>query len=323
MPTSLSRRTLCAALLAAGASPTWAADPFPNKSVKIVVPQTPGGASDAIARLTAQALSERWSQAVVVDNKAGAGGNLGMENVLAAPADGYTLLMSYVGTQAINGALYRKLSFDPGRDFIPVASLATVPFVLVARPDAPFATVSEFIATARKQGATFGSAGNGSVNHLLGDMFGSAARVKLTHIPYRGAAPALQDLMGGRIDVVFTSLPSVAGSIRSKHVKPIAVTSGKRAPGFSDLPTIAESGLPQFDVNPWFGLMAAKGTPAAVIARINADANAVLAQPALAEKLAHQGATPYLSSPAEFQAVLNADLRKWAEVVRASGAQLD
>lgn len=317
------RRILGASLLAACTPGSWAADAFPSKPVKLVVPQTPGGASDAIARLVAQALSERWHQSVVVENKAGAGGNVGMEAVLAAPADGHTLLMSYVGTQAINGALYRKLNFDPGRDFVPTASLATVPFVLVARPDAPFATVGEFIAHARKTGATHGSAGNGSVNHLLGEMFNAAARLKLSHIPYRGAAPALQDLMGKRIDVVFTSLPSVAGSIRGQLVKPIALTSRKRAPGFAELPTIAESGLPQFDVNPWFGLMTAKGTPPDVVARLNADANAVLALPALQEKLAQQGATPYPTSPAEFQQVLDTDVRKWAAVVKASGAQLD
>ena len=181
--------------------------------------------------------------------------------------------MSYVGTQAINGSLYKKLPFDPDKDFAPVATLATLPFVVVARPDASFKTVADLVAAAGKGSLTYGSAGNGSVNHLLGEMFNAAAGVKLRHIPYRGAAPAMTDLMGGQIDVVFTSLPSAAGSIRSGKLQPIAVTSAKRASAFDQVPTIAEAGFPSFDVSPWFGLLAPARTPDEVVAKINRDVN--------------------------------------------------
>ena len=299
------------------------ADDFPSHPVKIVVPQTPGGASDALARIIGQKLGEKWKQPVVIDNRAGAGGNVGMEIVAAAPADGYTLLMSYVGTQAINGALYKKLPFDPGTDFAPVATLATLPFVMVSKPGGPFKTVAQVIAAAQSRSITYGSAGNGSVNHLLGEMFNAAAGVKLVHVPYRGAAPALNDLMGGQIDLVFTSLPSVAGSIRSGTLQPIAVTSAKRAASFASIPTIAEAGFSDFDVNPWFGLMAPKRTPPELVRKINRDIEEILRSKDLVEAFAAQGAEPYATTPEEFGTVLKADLVKWGQVVKASGASVD
>jgi tripartite-type tricarboxylate transporter receptor subunit TctC len=302
----------------AGAQVAW-----PTKPVKIIVPQTPGGASDALARIIGVKLSEKWGQPVVVENRAGAGGNVGMEAVAASPADGYTLLMSYVGTQAINGALYKNLPFDVAKDFAPVATLATVPFVMVSKAGAPFKSVSELADAARKGRITYGSAGNGSVNHLLGEMFSSAAGVKLVHVPYRGAAPALQDLMGGQIDVVFTSLPSVAGSIKSAQLQPIAVTSGKRSASFNTIPTIAEGGIRSFDVSPWFGLMAPGKTPADVIARINRDINEQLRTKDVADRFAAQGADVYVTTPSEFASVLAADITKWGDVVRSSGAKID
>jgi len=314
---------LAAALaLALGAVPAQAQD-FPTKPVKIVVPQTPGGASDALARIVAQKLGEKWGQPVVVENRAGAGGNVGMELVANSPADGYTLLMSYVGTHAINGALYKKLPFDPERDFAPVATLATLPFVVVSKSDAPFKTIPEVIAAAKRGQLTYGSAGNGSVNHLLGEMFSSAAGVKLTHVPYRGAAPAMQDLMGGQIQLVFTSLPSVSGAIKQGTLQPIAVTSAKRAAAFANIPTIAEAGFRDFDVNPWFGLFAPAKVPPAVIRKINADINEILKTKEVADKFLGQGAETYLTSPQEFAAVLKADIAKWGKVVKASGASVD
>ena len=180
--------------------PAQADTPFPSKPVRIIVPQTPGGASDALARIASQKLSAKWGQPVIVENRPGAGGNIGLDYVAAAPADGHTLLMTYVGTQAINGSLYKKLSFDPVNDFSTVATIATLPFVLVSRNNAPFNNVPELVNTARQHRITFGSAGNGSVNHLLGEMFNADAQLKLVHIPYKGAAPALQDLLSGQID---------------------------------------------------------------------------------------------------------------------------
>ena len=210
--------------------------------------------------------------------------------------------MSYVGTQAINGSLYKKLPFDPDKDFAPVATLATLPFVVVSRPDAPFKTIPELVAAAKKDQLTYGSAGNGSVNHLLGEMFNAAAGVKLTHIPYRGAAPAMTDLMGGQINVVFTSLPSVAGAIKSGKLQPIAVTSAKRAASFDTIPTIAEAGFKGFDVNPWFGLLAPARTPADVVRedqrRRQRDPQA---QGRGRELLPPRAPSPTSTSPEEFQ----------------------
>jgi tripartite-type tricarboxylate transporter receptor subunit TctC len=318
---AIRKTALCTLML--GACLGAAAEEYPTRAVKIVVPQTPGGASDALARIISQKLSERWGQPVVVENRAGAGGNVGTELVATSAPDGYTLLMSYVGTQAINGALYKKLPFDPDKDFAPVATLATLPFVVVVKPDAPFRTLPELVAAARKDRLTYGSAGNGSVNHLLGEMFNTAAGIKLTHIPYRGAAPAMTDLMGGQIDIVFTSLPSVAGAIRSGKLQPLAVTSARRAASFDTIPTISESGYPGFDVTPWFGLLAPARTPAAIVGKINAEVNDLLKSKEVADSFAAQGADPYPTTPEAFSTVLKADIEKWGQVVKESGARIE
>lgn len=313
-----------AALLAVATATGFGhAQEFPARAVKILVPQTTGGASDALARIIAQKLGEKWGQPVVVENKPGAGGNVGMEAVANSPADGYTLLMSYVGTHAINGALYKKLPFDPEKDFSPVATLATLPFVMVARNGAPYRTIPELVAAAKAGRLTFGSAGNGSVNHLVGEMFNTAAGVKIVHIPYRGAAPAMQDLLGGQIDLVFTSLPSVAGAIRQGTLQPMAVTSLKRAASFPDIPTIDEAGFKGFDVNPWFGLFAPARVPQPIIQKINADVNEILRSKEVEGRFASQGAEPYVTDPAEFARVLKADIARWGQVVKESGANVD
>ncbi len=317
---ALSAASLAISALATGPAHAQA---FPARPVKIVVPQTPGGASDALARIVGQRLSEQWKQPVVVENRAGAGGNIGMDVVAKSPPDGYTLLMSYVGTHAINGALYRSLPFDPERDFAAVATFATVPFVAAASGKSEWRTIGDLAGAAKTRRVTYGSAGNGSVNHLLGEMFNAAAGVHLEHVPYRGAAPALTDLIGGQIDVVFTSLPSVGGFIANGSVRPLAVTSAKRSAAYRDIPTIAESGIAGFDVNPWFGIFAPAGTPPDVIRRINADVAQALRDPDTAEKVAKQGAEVYLTTPEEFAAVLRADVVKWAKVVRDSGAKVD
>lgn len=314
---------LAALLLAAGLSPPSIAQDFPTKTVRIVVPQTPGGASDALARIMGQKLSEKWGQPVVVENRAGAGGNVGMEVVAQSAPDGYVLLMSYAGSHAINPALYKRLPFDPVKDFAPVATLATLPFVLVARPDASFKSVGDLIEQAGKSNLTFGSAGNGSVNHLLGVMFAMHTNTKLTHVPYKGAAPAMQDLMGGQINIVFTSLPSVAGLLRGGQLKALAVTSRERSATFPQIPTLAESSLKQFDVAPWFGLFAQGGTPVAVVNKINRDVNEMLGNREVMEKFSSQGAVPLARSPAQFAEMLQSDLRTWAAVVKTSGAQID
>ncbi|WP_254924391.1 Bug family tripartite tricarboxylate transporter substrate binding protein [Bordetella genomosp. 4] len=300
-----------------------AAETFPDKPVHLVVPQAPGGASDTLARIMAQALGQKWKQPVVVENRAGAGGNIGMEYVVNAGDDGYTLLMSYEGSHAINPALYKNLPFDVKKDFTPVATLATLPFVAVTSPKSGIKSLPDLVEAAKKGRVTYGSAGNGSVNHLLGEMFNSAADVKMAHVPYRGAAPAIQDLLGGQIDVVFTSLPSVKGYIDSKTLVPLAVTSAKRSANAPDIPTIAEQGYPSFDVNPWFGLFTASGVSADKIQFMNRDISALLNTPEIQQKFAAQGAVTYVSTPEDFGRQVDAALERWAEVVKASGARVE
>lgn len=296
---------------------------FPSKPVRIVVPQTPGGASDALARIVGQKLSEKWGQAVVVENRPGAGGNIGMDAVAKAPGDGYTLLMSYVGSHAINPSIYNKLPFDPEADFVAVATLANVPFVAVVNAAVPVSNIKGLVTYAANKPVSFGSAGNGSVNHLLGEMFNTASGAKMQHVPYKGAAPALTDLISGQIQVVFTSLPSVAQHIRGGTVKGLAVTGSKRASAFKDIPTIAESGFPGFVINPWFGLFASKGTPMTVARQINADVKKVLEEKDVQDRFAALGAEPFESTPQELQAMLHADIKTWAAVVKSSGATAD
>ena len=312
----------CAALLTLTAAISYA-QTFPVKPVRIVVPQTPGGASDALARIVGQKLSEKWGQPVVIENRAGAGGNIGMDVVAKAPGDGYTLLMSYVGSHAINVSIYKKLPFDPEADFVAVATLANVPFVAAVNAAVPVGNMKELAAYAAKNPVSFGSAGNGSVNHLLGEMFNANSNIKMLHVPYKGAAPALSDLIGGQIQLVYTSLPSIAQHIRAGTVKGLAVTGSKRAQAFKDIPTIAESGYPGFVINPWFGLFAPKGTPPAVVQQINADIKKILADKDVMEKFAVLGAEPYDTTPQEFTAILHSDIKKWAVVVKSSGASAE
>jgi tripartite-type tricarboxylate transporter receptor subunit TctC len=306
---------------AAGAS----AQGYPSKQVRIIVPQAPGGASDALSRIIAAKLGEKWGQQVIVENRAGAGGNIGTAEAAKAPADGHTLLLGYIGTNAINPSLYHNLAWDPIRDFVPVATLAAVPFIVVVNPSLAVNTTQELIASARAANGklTYSSAGNGSVNHLLGEMFDSAAGVKMTHVPYKGAGPALADLIGGQVQVSFTSMPSAIGHIKGGKLRAIAVTSRARSETLPDLPTLAESGLPGFDVNPWFGLFAPAATPAAIVSQINREINDLLATADLRARFASQGAVPLATSPAEFAALLKQDIEKWAKVVKDSGAKID
>ncbi len=296
---------------------------YPSHTVKIIVPQSPGGASDALARLIAQGLSETWGQPVVVENKAGAGGNIGLEAAARSAPDGYTLLLTYEGTQAINVSL-RKLPFDPVKDFTPIATVATVPFIVTLNKDLKATNFSEFVAMARANpGMTFGSAGSGSVNHLLGEMVNQAADTKLVHVPYKGAAPALTDLLGGRIDAVFTSVPSIAQQVEAGTVRAVAITSKKRSSKFPDLPTIAESGYPDFNVAPWFALFGPAGIPDSVVDKISRDVGVLLDKPDVQKVLSAHAAEPMKTTPAQLGQMLQEDIEKWAVTVEKSGARVD
>lgn len=302
-----------------------AAEAFPAKPVRIIVPQTPGGASDALARIVGQKLSERWGHPVVVENKPGAGGNVGTDYVAKSPADGYTLLMSYVGTQAINGSVYKSLTYDPYKDFVTVATVATVPFALVVNQDLPVKTTGELIAYAKAHPGkvNFGSAGNGSLNQLLGEMVNMSQGVKLVHVPYKGAAGALTDTIAGQIQMTFGSLPSVAGHIRSDKVRALAVTGSRRSATFPNVPTLEEGGLKGFELSPWFGLLAPAGTPEAVVKKINGDVAELLRDKDVLERFSGVGAEPYATTPEQFGRILQDDIQKWSRVVKASGARID
>lgn len=297
---------------------------YPDRPVTLVVPQAPGGASDALSRIVAQKLSDKWAQPVVVENRAGAGGNIGLSHVAKSKPDGYTLLMSYEGTQAINASLYSDLQYDPVKDFVAVATVANVPFLCVVNNDVKATTFQEFVTLAKaKSNMTFGSAGSGSVNHLLGEMVNLAAGTHLTHVPYKGAGPALADLLGGRISAVFTSVPSIAQQIGAGKARALAVTSADRSRQLPSIPTIAESGYADFDVNPWFGLFAPKGTPMDIVNKINADIGSLLGDAETVKSISAQGASPLERTPEQFRSMLDRDIKKWAVVVQKSHAKVN
>jgi tripartite-type tricarboxylate transporter receptor subunit TctC len=309
----------------AGLVASAAAQDYPNRTVHLIVPQAPGGATDAIGRAVGQKLSERWGQPVVIENRAGAGGVVGTDAVAKAAPDGYTLLVTYEGSQAINQSLYQRLPFDSFKDFTPIATIANTPFFLVVGPKSEAKTLQELIATARKQpdSINYASAGNGSVNHLLGEMLKTEANVRIVHVPYKGAAQALTDVIGGHIDAAFASVPSSISNVQGGKVRALAVSSGKRIAVAPDVPTIAEAGYAGFDVNPWWGILVPAGLSPDIVTRINADIADLLTAPDLLEVLAKQGASPLKSSPAEFGSRLQADIGKWAKVVKASGAKIN
>ena len=332
--TSLRRRSTVLALAASVAAfaglaglPTTASAQaaYPNKVITIVVPFAAGGTTDILARLVGQALGTELGQQVIVDNRAGAGGNIGSQLVARAPADGYTLLMGTVGTHAINAALYPKMPFDHVKDFAPISRVANVPNLLVANPQQPFKTVPELIAYAKANPGkvNFGSSGNGSSIHLSGELFKSMAKVDMVHIPYKGSAPAVADLLGNQIAIMFDNLPSAMQHVRSGKLRPIAVTTAKRSPELPDVPTIAEAGLPGYEATSWFGLFAPAKTPADVVDKIDAALIKVLASADLKKRLSEQGAEPYAEKPAQFAEFIKTETAKWGKVVKDSGASVD
>lgn len=312
-----------ASLLQASAS--VATENYPSRTVKIVVPQAPGGATDVFARKVGQMLSERWGQPVVVENRPGAGGVVGTDAVAKSPPDGYTLLVTYAGSQAINPSLYPTIPFDSVKDFQPIATIAVTPFFLIAGKKLPAKNVAEYVAAARANPdrVSYASAGNGSVNHLLGEMLKMEAGVKMLHVPYRGAAPAITDVIGGQVDSAFASVPSVIQMVRNGSVRALAVSSGQRVAVAPDVPTIAESGYPDFDVNPWWGILAPAGADPAIVRKINADVGGILRTQDMKDFLAAQGGEPFIRSPEEFLKLLQADIAKWAKVVKAAGVTLN
>jgi tripartite-type tricarboxylate transporter receptor subunit TctC len=312
---------VCACVFAFAAS----AQQFPTKPVKFLVPQAPGGATDVFARKIGQLLSERWGQLVIVENRAGAAGVIGTDVVAKAAPDGYTLLVTYAGSQAVNPSLYANLPFDSVKDFQPVATIASTPFYLIANPKLPAKNLQEFIALARaKPGTyTFASSGNGSVNHLLGEMLKTETGINILHVPYRGVSAAIADVIADHVDTAFSSVPSVLGMIRSGQVRALAISSAKRVGVTPDVPTIAESGLPGFDINPWWGILAPAGIDMTLARKINKDVSELLRSKEVVDVLAAQGAEPYITTPEEFTAALKSDVDKWAKVIKAANVKLN
>jgi tripartite-type tricarboxylate transporter receptor subunit TctC len=298
----------------------WA-QAYPARPVRIIVPYPPGGATDVMARTVAQKLGETWPQAAVVENKPGASGTVGSEIVAKSAPDGYTLLMQ--GTQhSINLSLYKQLPYDTLRDFAPVAYVASAPFLLVLHPSVPANTVGELIAyiKARPGGLNYGSSGVGGGAHLAGEIFKTSAGVQLTHIPYKGAAPAMADLLGGQVTMVFDPIPTSITQVRAGRIKAVAITSAKRSALMPELPTVAESGLPGFEVVAWFGLYAPAATPKDIVAKLNVDVNRVLQLPEVKEKFAALGAESMPMNTDQFALYLRAEIAKFAKAIKDSGA---
>jgi tripartite-type tricarboxylate transporter receptor subunit TctC len=299
------------------------AQAYPTKPVRIIVGFAPGGGADIAARLIGQWLSERLGQSFVIENRPGAGSNIATEAVVRAPSDGYTLLL-VSAPAAINATLYEKLSFNFIRDIAPVASISHVPHVMVVHPSFPAKTVPEFIAYAKANAGkiNMASAGNGSTPHVAGELFKMMAGVNLIHVPYRSAGPALTDLLGGQVQVMFDNMASSIEHIRAGKLRPLAVTTTMRSETLPDVPTVSEF-VPGYEVSNWFGVGAPKATPAEILDRLNKEINASLADPKLRARLADLGGTPLVGSPADFGKLIAAETEKWAKVIRAANIKPD
>jgi tripartite-type tricarboxylate transporter receptor subunit TctC len=305
--------------------PATAQAVYPSRPVTLVVPQAAGGTNDIVGRLVGQKLGEVLNTGVVVDNRPGAGGNIGTQLVAKAPKDGYTLLMTISSSQAINPALYKNPGFDPVKDFRPIGLVGAVPNVLLVNASFPAKTMAEFLALAKRPDAhyQYASAGNGTLNHLLGEMLNNMAGIQLQHVPYKGVAPAINDVLGGQLPIVFASLPSALPYIKGGQLRALAVSGTKRSPALPDVPAIAES-VPGYSGTLWIGLFAPAGLPPQVLNTLQDSTRQALAAPDLREKLEQQGvevAVP--TTPDQFAALLQADLAKWARIVKSSGAAVD
>jgi tripartite-type tricarboxylate transporter receptor subunit TctC len=309
--------TLAAAQIASGA--------YPTHPVKLVVPFPPGGPLDVTGRAIAQKLTEAWGQSVVVDNRPGAGGNIGADLVAKSPADGYTILMGALSTHAVNPSLYAKMPYDAVKDFAPITLVAITPNVLVVNPSLPVHSVQELIAYAKANPnkLSFGSGSNGSAGHLAGELFKVDTGTDIVHIPFKGGAPAMQALLAGETQLMFDNLANSMPQVKAGKLRALAVTTAVRSKLVPELPTMAEAGLPGFDISTWFGLFAPAGTPPDVVAKWNAEVTKILSSPEMRERLNAQGAEPAPTTPAQFAAFIASELPKYARIVKASGAKVD
>ena len=305
-----------------GAGHALAAEVYPTKPVRLIAPSSPGSGVDIVSRILAQPLGADLGQQVVVDNRAGAGGNIGADIAAKSVPNGYTIIMA-TPSQVINAVLYKNLSRDLLGEFVPISLATSGQFVLIVHPSVPAKSVSQFVQLAKaKPGALhYASAGNGNVTHLAGELFKSAAGVDLTHVPYKGSGPALTEVMGGQVQAMFANIIAGMPAIRSGKVHALAVTGAKRTAAAPDVPTVAESGVPGYEVTGWFGMLAPKGTPREIVTRLNAVTMKVLRLPETRERLSREGLDVVGSTPAEFAAYLQGEARKWAKAVELSGAK--
>ena len=314
---------LLAALCCSGAATAQAT--YPNKPIRMVVPFTPGGSTDILARAIGLELSKAWGQAVVIDNVPGAGGSIGADKVAKAPADGYTLLMGHIGTLAVNPSLYPNLSYDPVKSFAPVAWVARVPNVLVVHPSVKAASLKDFISQVKTRPGQFnyGSGGNGSAANLATEYFKMQTGTAIVHIPYRGTVPAVTDLMGGQIQMLFTGAPAVLGQIRTGQLRALAVSSPKRLEILPDVPTVAESGYKDFEADQWYGVVAPAGTPKDIVAKLNIQINQALTSAELKSRLNNEGAIAAPTTPEAFGQHIVREIARWKPVIQSGRVKAD
>ncbi|WP_156412301.1 Bug family tripartite tricarboxylate transporter substrate binding protein [Bosea sp. Root483D1] len=318
-------RLLLAASLAATSAVTAKAQDWPSKPISMVVPYAAGGGTDVIARAVALKLQERLGVGVVVENRAGAGGNLGTTAAAQAPADGYTVLISNIGPMAVNPSLFKNLKYDPAEVLEPVTLIAKAPLLLLVHTSVKANSVAELIALAKDQpeGLTYGTAGHGSANHIATALFELTAKVKLKHAAYRGAGPALNDLLGGHIPMMFATLPSAIGHVNGGGLKALAVTTAERAPALPQVPTLAEAGVPGYEASGWYGVFVRKGTPQAIIDKLRSEVATIINLPDVRRNLELEGAQPIGNTPTEFAAFVKAEREKWSKVVAEADIKVE
>jgi tripartite-type tricarboxylate transporter receptor subunit TctC len=318
-------RAVAGIALAALAAVAPAQDNFPNKTIRMIVPFPAGGPTDIIARIVGQKLTDSMGQPVVIDNRGGSGGNIGADIVAKAAPDGYTLVMAIVGTHAINPALYARMPYDPVRDFSPITKTGAATIVLVAHPSVPVKSIKDLVALAKAKPRqlTFGSPGSGTPHHLAGELLKTMAGIDLIHIPYKGAAPAVAELLGGQVNTVIVSLPAAFPHVKAGKLTALGVTSGTRSAIVPEVSTFAEAGLGGYELENWYGLLAPARAPKTIIDKLNRETVKALQMPDVKERLNSQGFEIRTSTPDEFSAYIKSELVKWAKIVKASGAKVD
>jgi tripartite-type tricarboxylate transporter receptor subunit TctC len=321
----MQRREFLAAALAATAVPAFAQGGYPAKAIRFIVPFPPGGGTDTTSRLFAEKFSTLLGWTVVIDNKPGAGGNIGLDAVAKAAPDGYTIGMGQASNLAINPALYAKMPFDPLKDLTPIASIAEQPVVLVVRADSPLKTLADFVQAAKAQPGKVGiaQAGNGTVGHLAGELLERKAGVQVLQVPYKGAGPAMTDLLGGQVESYFGNSVSVMGQLAAGKIRALAVSSARRISAMPDVPTIAEQGYPGFHATTWLGLVGPAGMPADAVTRLNAETVKILARPDVKDKLVQEGSEPTPGTPQQFAAHIRAEHAKWGTLIREANIRIE